>query len=145
MLFADLIVVRAVRQMINVAAFVAAYCARSRRGVVSCWRRVIPTALLILLLMVEATLLVAFATLPAELLTLLMTLPVSMLLRLELFRDGTHRLLENVSVLVFIGFGRFGSRNFKHVTEFGEKELMIGSFGCAGGCPTLDKACNVWR
>ncbi len=38
-----------------------------------------------------------------------------------------HRLFKDVSILVFVGFGWFGSRDFEYVAEFGEENLVVGA------------------
>jgi hypothetical protein len=54
---------------------------------------------------------------------------------------------EDVLIFATRGDRRIGAGNVEEVAEFGEKELVVGAFGCAGVLPSLDEdVCgHEWR
>jgi hypothetical protein len=46
---------------------------------------------------------------------------------------------KDVGVLRIVGNGGIGTGDAEDVAEFGEEELVIGAFGCAGVLPAADE------
>lgn len=56
---------------------------------------------------------------------------------------GWNALFKDVVVFMRVFGSRLGMVHADDVAEFGEKELVVGAFGRAGGGPTVDKGLNM--
>ena len=53
-------------------------------------------------------------------------------------REG-DAFLKDIAILGVVGGGGVGPRHTEHITEFAEKELIIGAFGGGGALPAVNK------